>query len=181
MCRHLRRKGYLRRTRRHPQWAHRGLLTSPKAKPATALPCLATQGPLTPKFSEEALTALFLNCQAWTQDTKERWRFSLLFVGCSTGVRGQTKGNNWLISKLKSQSCDGINICSQANLPITVQNFTFSGQQDSFTWSIEKFRCSVSPACEGRRTQSALAYFVSKQLSDSISTNKKGYNYTLIL
>lgn len=42
-----------------------------------------------------------------------------------------------MIGKLKPQSCDGINICSQANLPMIIQNFTFSEQQDSFTQAFE--------------------------------------------
>lgn len=108
----------------------------------------------------------------------------MLFVWgseCSREVKGPSQWNNRMILKLKPQSYDGINICSQANLPVIIQNFSFSKQQDSFTQSVWKFCCSISPACEGHRTKSVLAYFVSKQLSDSISTNKKGYNYTLIL
>lgn len=122
-----------------------------------------------------------IRCQDGINCILERQMRSVWGLECGTEVRGPSQGHNRRIWKLKPQRCDGINICSQANLQMIIQNFTFSEQQDSFTQSVWKFRCSISPACEGHRTKSALAYFVSKQLSDSISTNKKGYNYTLIL
>lgn len=139
---------------------------------------------LAPEFPEQATSAFSCNTIRFQDGVNcilGRQMLSLWGLECSTEVKGPSQGNNRRIWKLKPRSCDGINTCSQANLPMIIQNFTFSEQQDSFTQSVWKFCCSISPACEGHRTKSALAYFVSKQLSDSISTNKKGYNYTLIL
>lgn len=110
-----------------------------------------------------------------------RWILPVWRMESMTKVRGPRQGNNWMAVKLKPQTPDGINICSRANVPVITQNFTFSGHPGSFMQSVWKFCCSISPAGKGCGTQSALAYLVSKQLSDSISTNKKGYNYTLIL
>lgn len=157
----------------HP-WTQSQPLTNPKTEPATTQPrhssSWMSSGPRIPWGSSSGFILWRVGCFCWGWGGLE----------CSTEVRGPSQEDHWMILKLKSQTCGGINICSQANLPMIIQNFTFSGR-DSFTQSFWKFCCSVSPACEGRRTQSALAYFVSKQLSDSISTNKKGYNYTVIL
>lgn len=154
-----------------PQWVF-DMLQS-QASPNKALLC---QVILT--WLQNALESLsspaVSEAPAWTVCGLERTVFLLVFRMQGWGWRGMETNPSW-----NHRAEVGTNICSKANLPVRTQNSASSGQQDSFTGSLWKLCCL--PSLWRAQTQSVLAYFVSKQLSDSISTNKKGYNYTLIL